>query len=662
MEKRLLMLILLVLDYVSAQTIDEIFRRENGNEWAVEVAEWGYILSAARPRPIEIRGEVNREEAIEIANRFLEKNAKYFGIESLNYTDSAQIRDFEGKKSWVIVYEGQKIEEFPVIDTHTTVIMTVDGQIYAVGNLRYYFEEQAIEEAHSISEEQAIENAKNALNTNEKPMEIKKQIMPVIDDNIKPKIFWNVSFGCPLRKDVLVDSQGNVLGINENNFKCHRNNKIILYFLLLFATSIFFISFLKKGKKGIGFGLILVLAALTLVSLVMIQKEIYKKNIKKFYLESRIDEINSLFESINLDLEKAIDITAKRAIAIAVNEVIVSGRGLENADTAIKELVLFGSMNGAKRELMENVTLNNWLEKISYVGLKKGYKINSSIVELNVKPYDSFNVLIEGYMWLNISDMSESVSIKRKIEIKKVISIENFEDPLYALNTNSRVTRVIKKTKFDGNYTQLLAECDGFGNWKYGKSFVSNNVNEIINAQNKSEKILVTENINIVSPNVVNQFLGVVSKNDSPNVVVDKVVNCSYLGNISNNANVLIDGKKGKVWYIDNLISQYLTGYYSPSLNGPSFLDRLEGKLYLQNKYQKMSQKVIGLESFVNKDEFDRVEIEVFDDTNVDYLYFNRTFFSSKKVKGLPKNFLIDNENSLLDNHQKYYGVIDLIE
>jgi hypothetical protein len=48
--KRIVLLILLI-SLAKAQTIDELFRAENGNEWAVEVAEWGYILSAARPRP-----------------------------------------------------------------------------------------------------------------------------------------------------------------------------------------------------------------------------------------------------------------------------------------------------------------------------------------------------------------------------------------------------------------------------------------------------------------------------------------------------------------------------------------------------------------------------------------------------------------------------------
>ena len=653
--KRIVLLILLI-SLAKAQTIDELFRAENGNEWAVEVAEWGYILSAARPRP-EGFGEISEEQAIQISNSFLERNAKYFGIESLNYTQSAQIIDREGKKSWVIVYEGQRFEGLPVMDTHTTVIMTLDGQVYAVGNLRYHFETEPL--PSSIGQEEAVKAAKEALMTEEKPLEVKKQIKAVVEEKVKPKIVWNISFGCPINKNVIVDGDGKVIEINDSGLECRKEKNILWVLPLIFLGFIGFLFFGRKKKKGIAFGFLLIVLSLSLISLTIIQKEMYRKSVKKYYIENRIDDMNNLFESIIVDLDKAIDITAKRAIAVADSKVISTGIPLANASQTIKELVLNGSIDGQEQPLMENATLANWLEKMGYIGRQKGYEVRIVINKLEIKPYDSFNLLAEGEAWINITDENIMTSIKRRHNISKTVSIENFEDPIYALNTNGKATRIIKKTKFHGNYTSLFLSCSGSGSWVKGKSFISNNIGEINSAQNKSQKILVTNDISLVNASIANQFLGIISLTDSSSLSIPKVVNCSSISNVTNDEEILLDGGGGKVWSIENLLKHYYNGYYSPSLNGPSFLDRLEGKLVQQEKYK--TERITGLESFVDKDYFDSIEIEVKDDTNVDYLYFNNTYFISRSVKGMPESFLIDGQSAVEGNHQQYYGVSELL-
>lgn len=645
-----------MMNVVVAQSIDDMFRLKNGNEWAVEVAEWGYILSATKERPKETGKELEKDEAVKISNEFLQANAQYFGIKELNYTDAVIIKDHQGRKSWVIVYEGQRIEGLPVTDTHTTVIMTMDGQIYAIGNLRYSFEEEILTE--SVSKEDAVENAKEALNTILEPKEVKKQILPKKEnETLKPEVIWNVSFSCPINKDVFVGKEGEILKVENNNYACNHH----FYWIYLMPLTVVILILMKKmSKKGVAFGLILIIASLSLLSILMLQKEFYRKNIKKSYLENRIDDMNNLIESVKIDIQKAVDTTTRRAIAVLISDTITTGNFTSDAASSIKELVLFGTMNGLTKDIIENSTLKNWSEKMLHVGEEKGYKINISFVELKIKPYDSFNILVESVVWVNVSDETIMTSIKRRMNVSTLVSIQNFEDPIYVINTNSKITKIIKKTKFENNYTRLLLKCDGYGGWKYGKIFFSNDANEINSLENKSRKILMTDNINIVDPDVINQFLAVIAKNDSPYVIIDKVVNCTSLDSIDSEINVLVDAENGAVWYIDNLIEHYLMGYYSPSLIGPSFLDRIEGKLYLQEKYK--CEKICGLESFVNKEELEMVEIEVKDATNIDYLYFNNTYVPSKKIKGMPKNFLLDNTSAAMHGHLEYYGVSELID
>lgn len=95
-----------------------------------------------------------------------------------------------------------------------------------------------------------------------------------------------------------------------------------------------------------------------------------------------------------------------------------------------------------------------------------------------------------------------------------------------------------------------------------------------------------------------------------------------------------------------NLNDDLTNSYYHPSLYGASFLDRLEGKFFVQNKYRR--DNYIGLESFVNKNEILYAGLIVNSDaTNIDYFYFSGSNVPAYKISGMPSNFRLDNEDTI---------------
>ncbi|MEM7821529.1 MAG: hypothetical protein QXX38_01810 [Candidatus Aenigmatarchaeota archaeon] len=108
---------------------------------------------------------------------------------------------------------------------------------------------------------------------------------------------------------------------------------------------------------------------------------------------------------------------------------------------------------------------------------------------------------------------------------------------------------------------------------------------------------------------------------------------------------------------LSNLIDDLEKSYYHPSLYGASFLDRLEGKYFLQEKYAK--ENPVGLESFVNKDKILLSGLPInISETNIDYLYFSRTGVLAYSVSGMPQNFRLDNETSIESKgHLQIYNV-----
>jgi hypothetical protein len=108
---------------------------------------------------------------------------------------------------------------------------------------------------------------------------------------------------------------------------------------------------------------------------------------------------------------------------------------------------------------------------------------------------------------------------------------------------------------------------------------------------------------------------------------------------------------------LTNLKDDLNNSYYHPSLYGASFLDRLEGKFFVQEKYSK--QNPIGLESLVNKDKILSAGLPVDETaTNIDYFYFSKTSVTAYSISGMPPNFRLDNETTINEKtHLQIYNV-----
>jgi len=108
---------------------------------------------------------------------------------------------------------------------------------------------------------------------------------------------------------------------------------------------------------------------------------------------------------------------------------------------------------------------------------------------------------------------------------------------------------------------------------------------------------------------------------------------------------------------ISKLQDDHNNSYYHPSLNGASFLDRLEGKLFVQDKY-RINQNYIGLESFINKNKLLSAGLSInINKTNIDYLYFSNYNVTSYKILGMPEDFRLDNETTVFNlTHLEVYN------
>jgi len=423
------------------------------------------------------------------------------------------------------------------------------------------------------------------------------------------------------------------------------------------------------------FSFLMVFLTLTLLSLIAIQRSLIYYRREHMYIETRISAMNEMYESILRDARKTIEIIGRRAISISYNHVIETGEGLGfgEATNTLEELIFNVTPSGwdeSELKYMENATLPFWMKKIGVECTRKGFDVNITFQDFEVKPYDSWNLLADANISINITDQQGVAKISRNLTINKLISIEYLADPLYPLNTSKRASNTIIKSPYaNENFTEFLISGDGSKNgWKFGSSILIDNVHAGavvgIPDEEKENMILVTNDLTAFNPWIaqVNNFNGLVSENDIiPGITITFMVNATgAMNSIPNNTIILLDSDGEEVWNIENL-RKHVSGkkaensYYLSSLNGPSFLDRLEGNL--RCNYCSPTEK-LGLESFVNKTYLLQRGITVGQTkTNVDYIYFNESSLPGNRVKGLDSMFRIDNE----DLHQEIYNVSDIM-
>jgi len=418
-------------------------------------------------------------------------------------------------------------------------------------------------------------------------------------------------------------------------------------------------------RKGIMFSFIMFFLATTVVALILLQRSLITHKREQLYIETRVESMNNMYDSILRDLGKISEIIMRRAISASVSHVVTEGVGLDDAILRLEELALNGTLNETGIPLMENTTFPEWIEKIEVVGVLKGFDINIILQNFEVKPYDSWNLLALIDVSINITDQQGVASLSRSTEIDKLVYLGGLEDPLYPLKTGGLGNNTIVASPYK-DYTILLTNGDGSKTgWRDGTSILINSIDagSAGTVLNPEGKILVTDDINPFNTGVVNGFKGLASESDiSLGITIPYVVNVTNaMDLIPNSTIILVDTDEDKIWDIENLKEHVGKSRYHSSSIGASFLDRLEGELEVQAKYSSQTDKTIGLESFIDKNYFLSVGIQVdTEQTNIDYHYFSDSSITGDKVKGLSTLLRIDDRPSLGSTHQEIYGVSDL--
>lgn len=341
------------------------------------------------------------------------------------------------------------------------------------------------------------------------------------------------------------------------------------------------------------------------------------------------DQMHEVERSIERDFSQAMSISGKRAFLAASNYVITEGKNLDSTEDRLKELLTNGSLYENMTYVMQDNTIGDWRDKIEDMDL--GFNVNIEYSEAELSMSDAFHTLLSVPLTVNMTDNTGTSRIDRSIVKEVLISIEQVEDPIFALHTYGYISRPIVMYPYPYHAIKITAGTISSGDCR------GNITLDPYDAEPGS-KILVTENAAGISG-----FLGVVAEDtDIPSVscylvgAVNAVEKAEQITDWSGYPAIYIDNATSGLWSMPMYEIPY-QGYYSEfgSDTGPNIFERLEGEL--------SGSGDSGMETIIDADRIQGVGLPLkTSQISIAYQYFSSSTITGYPCRGMPDWFIID--------------------
>jgi hypothetical protein len=227
------------------------------------------------------------------------------------------------------------------------------------------------------------------------------------------------------------------------------------------------------GKKG----MFLTLISISIIAAVIIIFTPSGLDLSKNMpvIKTRVSNVNEyVLDLENVYLENALKATGRKTLIGLIGHVKDNGFFADAVEfeNAFSEVLLYGEYNGNNIGVMYENTYNDWLNQI-VITAKNTYNIDTTFSPIQLTDIQVYQIrpwFIEVEADITFSVTSETASWTRDVTIKTEISVENFDDPYYLVNTEGSYINKIRKsdTKFDewsdekvidfiedGNYTHF---------------------------------------------------------------------------------------------------------------------------------------------------------------------------------------------------------------
>jgi hypothetical protein len=201
-------------------------------------------------------------------------------------------------------------------------------------------------------------------------------------------------------------------------------------------------------KKGMFFTMV----AIALLSIVILSLTIISLSHERESVKKRVGILNDYVFSVEEDISRKLYISGFRIFFLFEKRIVERGEYLTDINTLFKEAFFNGTINGSanseEQQLLSGVKYQEIIDDL--FNSAEGVNLNLSFYNpiLEIKQIDPWNVLVTLDLNIYIKDYGNLASWNRTKKFEAFIPIENFEDPIYLVNTNNIVVRKFIKTPY----------------------------------------------------------------------------------------------------------------------------------------------------------------------------------------------------------------------
>jgi len=204
-----------------------------------------------------------------------------------------------------------------------------------------------------------------------------------------------------------------------------------------------------RNKKGIIFTtlVVLILSLFVIAAYTSYSKVDERKSVQK-----RIDTMNSFVNSVEDNIPRQLRTSGFRIIFLFEKRIVEKGQYLSNVNSLFQEAFFGGTINGESNQDIQTVMDGAKFSDIKSLLQDKANGINANLdildANITIIQEDPWNVKVILSSNIIINDNGNLASWNKTENITAIVPIQNFEDPLYIINTNGLVINKIMKTNF----------------------------------------------------------------------------------------------------------------------------------------------------------------------------------------------------------------------
>ena len=208
-------------------------------------------------------------------------------------------------------------------------------------------------------------------------------------------------------------------------------------------------------KKGALFTIIsIILVASLIFSYISMNRYSEKDEIR--VIQTRIVTINAFISDIEQDIVRGLFISSMRSLIGLSEHIAEEGEYLGDLDKDFNEIMLNGTIMNVSINLTEDANFGTWMGKIIDIGEKLAVDVRFSGLGVKIYQEDPWNVKVAVLGKMNLSDMKGTASWSRDINLSTKLEIEDYEDPLYTIGTEGKLTNRIVRS----NITDFVVGSD----------------------------------------------------------------------------------------------------------------------------------------------------------------------------------------------------------